>query len=103
VKESAALSDIGTYGDGKWTRVAIETVTLDTAGKSKTHSLNGDGVKVCFRTLEGSVKGGCGNGMMLALMITIMDSIQRILDLILVVLLLFIQVLVEMLATKNYI
>lgn len=57
-KTSAGILDIGTYGDGQWTRVATETVVLDTAGKSKTHSLNGDGVKVCFRTLEGSVKGG---------------------------------------------
>lgn len=53
-KASAMLSDIGTYGAGEWDWVATETVTMDTAGKSKVHSMNGGGVKVCFRVTSGT-------------------------------------------------
>lgn len=53
-KTSATPSDIVTYGAGEWDWVDTETVTLDTAGKSKVHSMAGGGVKVCFKVTSGT-------------------------------------------------
>lgn len=51
---STKLPGIETYGNGVWDLVATETVTMDTAGRSNVHSMNGDGVKVCFRVVSGT-------------------------------------------------
>ncbi|MDF9762949.1 hypothetical protein OKW24_004722 [Peribacillus simplex] len=86
----------------------MKQLRLGTACKSKTLSLNGDGVKVCFRTLEGLVKGG-------SFEVDLWERDDASADddydgfntetfvSYQVVLVQFIQVLVEMLATKNHI